>query len=50
MVGKSCNSNKYEVVFIDNVDSSVGDSNDYVGSSVILVRVFRGVESFEGFL
>jgi hypothetical protein len=55
VVGKGCYSNKYKVVFIDNVDPSVGDSNDYVGGEycnvrAIFVRVFWGVESFEGFL
>jgi hypothetical protein len=55
IVGKSCNSNKYEVVLVDDVDPSVGDSDNYVGREygnvcVIFVRVFRGAESFEGFL
>jgi hypothetical protein len=49
------NSNKYEVILVDDVDSSVGDSDNYVGREygnvcAIFVRVLRGIESFEGFL
>jgi hypothetical protein len=55
MVGKSCYSDKYEVVLVDDVDSSVGNSNNYVGREygdvcVVFVGVFRGVESVDSFL
>jgi hypothetical protein len=55
IVGKSRNSNKYEVVLVDDVDSSVGDSDNYVGREygkvcMILVGVFRSVESVNSFL
>jgi hypothetical protein len=55
IVGEGCNSNEYEVVFVDDVNSSVGDSDNYVGREygnvcVILVGIFRGIESSEGFL
>jgi hypothetical protein len=55
MVGEGCDSNKYEVILVDDVNSSVGDSDNYMRREygnvcVILVRVFRGIESVEGFL
>jgi hypothetical protein len=53
VVGEGCDSNKYKIVFVDDVDSSVGDPNNYVGreyGNVCVIFVFRDIESVEGFL